>query len=69
MIMKAAQGKDYGDIEKILHVDENVEYPNLDDLSQMQRKTSLIIKTYAVALACGDCRVLSGMTRVCRYFL
>ena len=63
--MKAAQGKDYGDIDEMLYVDE-VEYPNLDSLPKKQRKTTMIIKTHAVALACGDYRVLSRMTKAWR---
>lgn len=61
--IKAAQGKDYGDIDEMIHVDDNVDYPSLENLSKKEEKTSMIIKTHAVALACGDCRVLSGMTK------
>lgn len=61
--MKAAQGKDYGDIDDMIYVDDQVSFPNLEKLSKKQRKSSMIIETHAVALACGDCRVLSGDTR------
>ena len=60
--MKAALGKDYGDIDQMIVVDENIKYPSLSALPKKQRKKSMIIKTHAVALACGDCRVLSGLT-------
>eukprot|EP00980_Cylindrotheca_fusiformis_P029687 scaffold23708_cov152-Cylindrotheca_fusiformis.AAC.4 len=61
--MKAVQAKDYGDIDEMLSVQEGVKYPSLDDIPARKRKNFMIIKTHAVALACGDCRVLSGMTR------
>jgi NADPH:quinone reductase-like Zn-dependent oxidoreductase len=61
--MKAVQGKELGDIEEMLKVEENVAVPNLDDLPPKKRKNRMIIQTKAVALACGDCRVLSGRTR------
>lgn len=61
-VMKAVQGKNFGDIETMLSV-EDVAIPTLDDLPTKKRKKSLIIHTRAVALACGDCRVLSGKTR------
>mmetsp|Transcript_23331 Transcript_23331/g.57416 ORF Transcript_23331/g.57416 Transcript_23331/m.57416 type:complete len:376 (+) Transcript_23331:46-1173(+) len=61
--MKAAQGKDYGDVDKVMTVEDNVNYPSLKDLSKKERKNFMVVKTHAVALACGDCRVLSGKTR------
>jgi NADPH:quinone reductase-like Zn-dependent oxidoreductase len=61
--MKAAQGKELGDIDEMLTVEDNVPMPNLDDLPPKTRKTRMIIQTKAVALACGDVRVLSGRTR------
>jgi len=61
-VMRAAQGKELGDIDTMLTV-EDIRIPNLDDLPAKKRKKSLIIQTHAVALACGDCRVLSGKTR------
>ena len=61
--MRAVQGKDYGDIDLMLSVAEHVAVPSLEDLPPKQRKNYLIIKTHAVALAPGDCRVLSGKTR------
>lgn len=61
--MKAVQGKDYGDIDEMIYVNDNVKCPRLEDLPPKKRKNSMVIKTHAVALACGDCRVLSGLTR------
>jgi len=60
--MKAVQGKELGDIDAMLTVEE-IQIPNLDDLPKKIRKKRIIIQTRAVALACGDCRVLSGVTR------
>jgi len=62
-MIKAVQGKELGDIDEMLTVEDDVQMPNLDDLPLKKRKKSMIIKTRAVALACGDCRVLSGKTR------
>lgn len=61
--MKAAQGTDYGDVDKVMTVEDGVAYPNLAALPKKKRKNYMIVKTHAVALACGDCRVLSGLTR------
>jgi len=61
-IMKAAQCKGYGDIDSMLTV-EDIELPNLDDLPAKKRKKCMIVQTRAVALTCGDCRVLSGKTK------
>jgi NADPH:quinone reductase-like Zn-dependent oxidoreductase len=61
--MKAVQGKELGDIDEMLTVEDNVPVPNLGDLPTKKKKTLMIIQTKAVALACGDCRVLSGLTR------
>lgn len=61
--MKAAQAKDYGDIDQMLLVEDGVPYPTLADYTKSQRKNIMVIRTHAVALACGDCRVLSGLTR------
>lgn len=61
--MKAAQGKELGDIDAMLTVEDNVAIPDLNDLTPKQRRNKMIIQTKAVALACGDCRVLSGKTR------
>ena len=75
--MKAAQAKNYGDIDEMLSVQDNVPTPSLQDdykptepihpliryATKLDRKTHMIIKTCAVALAPGDCRVLSGKTR------
>jgi len=60
--MKAVQGKELGDIDAMLTVEE-IPMPDLDDLPAKKRKNSIVIRTKAVALACGDCRVLSGKTR------
>lgn len=76
--MKAAQAKYYGDIDEQITVEDNVRVPTLQDeynptepihplikmATQKDRKTHMIIKTLAVALAPGDCRVLSGRTRL-----
>lgn len=77
-LMKAAQAKDYGDIDAMLSVQEGVAVPNLQtdqyeptepihpmmrSLTKADRKTHMVIKTLAVAIAPGDCRVLSGKTR------
>lgn len=61
--MKAVQGKELGDIDEMLTVQDGVPIPDLQDIPARKRKTCMIIKTKAVALACGDCRVLSGRTR------
>jgi len=61
--MKAAQGIDLGDIDAMLTVEDNVPMPDLNDLSEKERKNKMIIQTKAVALACGDARVMSGKTR------
>jgi len=61
-LMKAVQGKELGDIDAMLTV-EDIPMPNLDDIPVKKKKKCIIIQTRAVALACGDCRVLSGKTR------
>jgi NADPH:quinone reductase-like Zn-dependent oxidoreductase len=63
--MKAAQAKDYGDIDEMLTVEDSVAYPSLSELfpKEKQRKKFMIVRTHAVSLACGDCRTLSGLTR------
>lgn len=76
--MKAAQCSAYGDVfENIVSVADNVPVPRLDDpyeptedihpivkfATRQDRKTHMILKTLAVALAPGDCRVMSGKTR------
>jgi len=61
--MTAVQGKDYGPIEDMLSVQGNVKVPRLSDLPPKRQSSFIVIKTYAVALAPGDCRVLSGLTR------
>lgn len=61
--MTAVQGKDYGPIDEMLSVEENVKVPRLADLPPKKQASHIVIQTYAVALAPGDCRVLSGLTR------
>jgi hypothetical protein len=61
--MKAAQGKKNGEADEMLTVKESVNYPHLEEIPTKKRKNFMIIKTHTVALACGDCRVLSGLTR------
>lgn len=61
--MRAVQGKDYGDIDEMISVQDCVRVPQLSDVPEKKRKHSMIIKTLSVALAPGDCRVLSGKTR------
>jgi NADPH:quinone reductase-like Zn-dependent oxidoreductase len=76
--MRAAQGAGYGDIDRMLSVEDGVPVPRLSDpydpvepihplirlATKQDRKTHMIIRTLAVALAPGDCRVLSGLTRL-----
>ena len=61
--MKAVQGIDYGDIDTMLSVQDNVPVPRLSDLPPKKQKHWMLIQVLAVALAPGDCRVLSGLTR------
>ena len=61
--MIAGQGKDYGDIDEMISVEKDVAVPSLADVPESKRKTKMLIKVLAVALAPGDCRVLSGKTR------
>jgi NADPH:quinone reductase-like Zn-dependent oxidoreductase len=61
--MKAVQGMDYGDIDAMLSLQNDVLVPRLSDLPPKQQKQWMLIKVLAVALAPGDCRVLSGLTR------
>lgn len=75
--MKATQCKAFGAIDEVMTVEDLVPIPSLDDeyqpvekihplikyATRQDRKTHMIIKTLAVALAPGDCRVLSGKTR------
>ena len=61
--MKAAQAKDYGDIDQMLSVEDSVPYPSLSSLPKGSQKNYMIIRTHAVAVACGDCRTLSGLTK------
>lgn len=62
--MTAVQAKDYGPIDEMLSVVENnVAVPRLSDLPPKKQSSHILIRTHAVALAPGDCRVLSGITR------
>lgn len=61
--MQAAQGKDYGDIDEMISVENDVTVPSLSSFPEAKRKTRMLIKVLAVSLAPGDCRVLSGKTR------
>lgn len=62
--MRAAQASDYGDIDKVLSVEDGVKVPRLTDRGEgRKQKDWMLIKTHAVAVAPGDCRVLSGKTR------
>lgn len=62
-VMTAVQGKDYGPIDEMLALEENVKVPRLVDLPPKKQASFIVIKTLAVSLAPGDCRVLSGLTR------
>lgn len=62
-MMRAVQGKDYGDIDEMLSVENGVRVPQLSDVPEKKRRHYMIIKTLAVSLAPGDVRVLSGKTR------
>lgn len=63
LTMKAAQGADYGDIDEMITVKDGVSVPSLASLPAAERRKKMLIKVLAVALAPGDCRVLSGKTR------
>mmetsp|Transcript_3746 Transcript_3746/g.8105 ORF Transcript_3746/g.8105 Transcript_3746/m.8105 type:complete len:379 (+) Transcript_3746:88-1224(+) len=60
--MRAAQGRGYGKPKDMLNVMSDVKVPQLSDVSGKKRKDWAIIKTLTVAMAPGDCRVLSGKT-------
>ena len=61
--MKAVLASDYGDIDVVLSLEDGVPVPSLKDLSEKEQATHMVIRNHAVALAPGDCRVLSGKTR------
>jgi NADPH:quinone reductase-like Zn-dependent oxidoreductase len=62
--MFAAQVKDYGDIDSMISVVSDVAVPRLSDIrNDGKRKEQMIIRTHAVSLSPGDCRVLSGKTK------
>jgi NADPH:quinone reductase-like Zn-dependent oxidoreductase len=48
----------------MLTVKESVNYPHLEETPTKKSENFMVIKTHhTVALACGDCCVLSGLTR------
>lgn len=59
--MKAVQGIDYGDIDEMLHVVNDV--PTTQLRIEEEEEDKMLIQVLTVALAPGDCRVLSGLTR------
>ena len=61
--MRAAQVQDYGDIDEMVSVEDNVPVPCLAELPKKARAKQMIVHTDAVALARGDVRVLSGKTK------
>ena len=68
--MVAAQGKELGDIDAMIEVRDDVELPSTpeemilnSDVPEKDHKKCMIIRCHAVALACGDVRVMSGLTR------
>ena len=67
--MRAAQVKDYGDIDEVLSVKEGVPVPQLGDgapetgLLMGPYGPFMVVKVQAVSLAPGDWRSLSGLTR------
>jgi len=62
--MRAAQGTDYGDVGAVMSVEDGVKVPRLADIpNKKKRRDWMVIRTHAVAVAPGDCRVLSGITR------
>lgn len=62
-VMKATQIKDYGPVDKVVFVEDNVPIPRLSSLPEKKRNDYMILKTLAVALAPGDVRTVSGKTR------
>eukprot|EP00756_Hemistasia_phaeocysticola_P059559 Hpha_TRINITY_DN3635_c0_g1::TRINITY_DN3635_c0_g1_i1::g.860::m.860 len=58
--MRAALGKDYGDIDEMISVSEDVPRPEFDP---KKKKSAVLLRVLACALAPGDVRVLSGKTR------
>jgi hypothetical protein len=61
--MRAVQGKAYGLIDDMISVEEVVKVPSLLDLPSKERRDHMVIQVLAIALAPGDCRVLSGTTQ------
>lgn len=62
--MRAVQGRNYGPIDEMLTVEEGVTVPRPSSpLNPRRYRDQMLIRTEAVALAPGDCRVLSGKTR------
>lgn len=63
--MLACQGKELGDIDEMIEV-RTIDMPTIEQMLPSlprERNKSMIIQCHAVALACGDVRVLSGKTR------
>ncbi|KAL9181083.1 hypothetical protein ACHAXT_009888 [Thalassiosira profunda] len=65
--MRAARCTDYSDttFEDVLTVEENVETPKLGDEppSGFKARDAMLVRVLSVALAPGDVRVMSGLTR------
>ncbi|KAL7461293.1 hypothetical protein ACHAXS_001716 [Conticribra weissflogii] len=63
--MRAAQISDYGtDLDKLLSVQSNVPTPRLgEDTPPAKFDNPMLLRVLSVALAPGDARVLSGLTR------
>lgn len=62
--MRAAQCTDYSDsVDEVLSVEEAVATPTLDDTPPSGFKNPMLIRVLAVALAPGDVRAMSGLTR------
>mmetsp|Transcript_12954 Transcript_12954/g.27367 ORF Transcript_12954/g.27367 Transcript_12954/m.27367 type:complete len:404 (+) Transcript_12954:23-1234(+) len=63
--MRAAQITDYGtDLDKLLSIQNNVPTPRLgEDTPPAKFDDPMLLRVLSVALAPGDARVLSGMTR------
>ena len=62
-IMHAVQGKDYGAVDQMISVEDDVEVPSLSDVLEKNRNKYMLLKIHSVALAPGNCRVLSGLMR------
>jgi NADPH:quinone reductase-like Zn-dependent oxidoreductase len=58
-IMHAVQGKDYGAVDQMISVEDDVEVPCLSDVLEKNRNKYMLLKIHSVALAPGNCRVLT----------